>query len=82
MRSSGQKAPLRLLDQPNADPYYAALEKELLDAINATGFARRALAVQNHLPWAFVSNSCPPWACLPVAVNVSHCVTRRASAEV
>ncbi len=31
-----KKALLRPLDQPNADPYYAALEKELLDAINAT----------------------------------------------
>ena len=33
-----KKALLRPLDQPNADPYYAALEKELLDAINATGY--------------------------------------------
>lgn len=33
-----KKALLRPLDTPNADPYYAALEKELLDAINATGF--------------------------------------------
>ena len=28
-----KKALLRPLDQPNADPYYAALEKELLDAL-------------------------------------------------
>ena len=33
-----KKALLRPLDLPNADPYYAALEKELLDAINATGY--------------------------------------------
>ena len=28
---------LRPIDQPNADPYYAALEKELLEAINGLG---------------------------------------------
>ena len=33
-----KQALLRPLDVPNPDPYYAALEKELLDAINATGF--------------------------------------------
>ena len=54
-----KKALLRPLDQPNADPYYAALEKELLDAINATGFGPQALAVQ-PLAWASALNSCPP----------------------
>ena len=46
-----KKALLRPLDKPNADPYYAALEKELLDAINATGFGPQALAVPRPV-WA------------------------------
>ena len=32
-----KKALLRPLDQPNPDPYYAALEQSLLEAVNALG---------------------------------------------
>lgn len=40
-----KKALLRPLDQPNADPYYAALEKELLEPSMQPALAGRALAV-------------------------------------
>lgn len=53
------KAPLRLLDQPNADPYYAALEKSCWMPSMQPALARRALAVQPPA-WASALNSCPP----------------------
>ena len=56
-----KKALLRPLDEPNADPYYAALEKELLDAINATGFGPQALAVPRPVWGLPLSKSPPMW---------------------
>ena len=77
-----KKALLRPLDQPNADPYYAALEKELLDAINATGFGPKGFGGATTCLGVCIEQLPTHVACLPVAVNVSCHVTRRASAEV
>ncbi len=77
-----KKALLRPLDQPNADPYYAALEKELLDAINATGFGPQGFGCATTCLGVCIEQLPTHVACLPVAVNVSCHVTRRASAEV
>lgn len=77
-----KKALLRPLDQPNADPYYAALEKELLDAINATGFGPQGFGGATTCLAVCIEQLPTHVACLPVAVNVSCHVTRRASAEV
>lgn len=77
-----KKALLRPLDQPNADPYYAALEKELLDAINATGFGPQGFGGATTCLGVCIERLPTHVACLPVAVNVSCHVTRRASAEV
>ena len=77
-----KKALLRPLDQPNADPYYAALEKELLDAINATGFGPQGFGSATTCLGVCIEQLPTHVACLPVAVNVSCHVTRRASAEV
>ena len=77
-----KKALLRPLDQPNADPYYAALEKELLDAINATGFGPQGFGGATPCLGVCIEQLPTHVACLPVAVNVSCHVTRRASAEV
>ena len=77
-----KKALLRPLDQPNADPYYAALEKELLDAINATGFGPQGFGGVITCLGVCIEQLPTHVACLPVAVNVSCHVTRRASAEV
>ena len=77
-----KKALLRPLDEPNADPYYAALEKELLDAINATGFGPQGFGGATTCLGVCIEQLPTHVACLPVAVNVSCHVTRRASAEV
>ena len=60
---------LRPIDQPNPDPFYAALEAELLEEINGLGIG----------PQGFGGRT----TCLglAVAVNVSCHVTRRASTE-
>lgn len=60
-----KKALLRPLDEPNADPYYAALEKELLDAINATGFGPQGLAVPRPAWGLPLSKSLPMWPACP-----------------
>ena len=77
-----KKALLRPLDQPNADPYYAALEKELLDAINATGFGPQGFGGATTCLGVCIEQLPTQVACLPAAVNVSCHVTRRASTEV
>ena len=70
---------LRPLDDPNADPYYAALEKELLDAINATGFGPQGFGGATTCLGVAIEQKPTHVACLPVAVNISCHVTRRAS---
>ena len=62
--------------------YYAALEKELLDAINATGFGPQGFGGATTCLGVCIEQLPTHVACLPVAVNVSCHVTRRASAEV
>ena len=76
-----KKALLRPLDKPNANPYYAALEKELLDAINTTGFGPQGFGGATTCLGVAIEQKPPHVACLPVAVNISCHVTRRASAE-
>ena len=77
-----KRALLRPLDRPNADPYYAALERELLNAINATGFGPQWFGGASTCLGVSIEQAPTHVACLPVAVNVSCHVTRRASAEV
>ena len=74
-----KKALLRPLDEPNADPYYAALEKELLGAINATGFGPQGFGGATTCLGVAIEQKPTHVACLPVAVNISCHVTRRAS---
>ncbi len=77
-----KKALLRPLDTPNPDPYYAALEKELLDDVNATGFGPQGFGGLTTCLGVAIEQMPTHVACLPVAVNVSCHVTRRASREV
>lgn len=77
-----KKALLRPLDVPNTDPYYAALEKELLDAVNATGFGPQGFGGATTCLGVTIEQRPTHVACLPVAVNISCHVTRRASREV
>ena len=74
-----KQALLRPLDVPNPDPYYAALEKELLDAINATGFGPQGFGGATTCLGVAIEQRPTHVAGLPVAVNISCHVTRRAS---
>ncbi len=76
-----KKALLRPLDKPNADPYYAALERQLLDEINAMGIGPQGFGGKTTCLGVSIEKMATHVACLPVAVNISCHVTRRASAK-
>ena len=76
-----KKALLRPLDEPNADPYYAALESQLLDEINAMGIGPQGFGGKTTCLGVSIEKMATHVACLPVAVNISCHVTRRASAK-
>ena len=71
-----KKALMRSTDERNADPFYADLENELLEKINALGigpqgFGGKTTALAVHI------EQCPTHiAGLPVAVNINCHVTR------
>lgn len=70
---------LRPVDQPNPDPFYAALEKELLEEINALGIGPQGFGGRTTALGLNIETMPTHVAGLPVAVNVSCHVTRRAS---
>ena len=70
---------LRPIDQPNADPYYAVLEKELLEAVNALGTGPQGFGGRTTALGLNIETMPTHVAGLPVAVNISCHVTRRAS---
>ena len=76
-----KKALLRPLDEPNPDPYYAALEQELLEKINAMGIGPQGFGGKTTCLGVCIEKAATHVACLPVAVNMSCHVTRRAWAE-
>lgn len=74
-----KEALLRPLEVPNPDPYYANLERELLGAINATGFGPQGFGGATTCLGVSILQAPTHVACLPVAVNMGCHVTRRAS---
>lgn len=70
---------LRPLDRPNPDPYYAALEAELLEKINALGIGPQGFGGRTTCLGLAIETAPTHVAGLPVAVNVSCHVTRRAA---
>ena len=76
-----KKALLRPLDVPNPDPYYAALERELLAAVNEIGIGPQGFGGKTTCLGLSIEQAPTHVAGLPAAVNVSCHVTRRASAE-
>lgn len=71
-----KKALLRNVDIPNENPFYADLEKELLDKINALGIGPQGFGGKTTA-LAVNIESCPTHiAGLPVAVNINCHVTR------
>ena len=59
------------------DPYYAALERELLQAVNAMGIGPQGFGGATTCLGVSIEQAPTHVACLPVAVNVSCHVTRR-----
>ena len=76
-----KKALLRPLDVPNPDPYYADLEKALLEEINALGIGPQGFGGRTTCLGLAIEQMPTHVAGLPVAVNVSCHVTRRATAR-
>lgn len=76
-----KKALLRPLDEPNPDPYYAELERELLESVNALGIGPQGFGGRTTALGLAVETAPTHVAGLPVAVNMSCHATRRASAE-
>ena len=74
-----KEALLLPLDQRNPDPYYAALEEELLAEINRTGIGPQGLGGETTALGLHILTAPTHIAGLPVAVNVSCHVTRHQS---
>ena len=74
-----KKALMRSTDERNKDEYYAALEAELLDRINALGIGPQGFGGRTTALGLNIETMPTHVAGLPVAVNVSCHVTRRAS---
>lgn len=72
---------LRPVDEPNSDEYYAALERELLDKINALGIGPQGFGGKTTALAVLIEAMPTHVAGLPVAVNISCHATRRASAS-
>lgn len=70
---------LRPIDQPNSDPFYAALENQLLWEINALGIGPQGFGGKTTALGVNIETMPTHVAGLPVAVNISCHVTRRAS---
>jgi len=71
-----KKALLRPVDESNPNPYYADLEKELLDKINALGIGPQGFGGRTTALAVNIETFPTHIAGLPVAVNISCHVTR------
>ena len=74
-----KKALIRPVDQPNQNPYYAELEAELLEKINALGIGPQGFGGLSTALAVNVETYATHIAALPVAVNINCHVTRHAS---
>ena len=72
---------LRPIDRPNPDPFYAQMEQELLEEINALGVGPQGFGGKTTCLGLSIETMPTHVASLPVAVNVSCHATRRASAS-
>ena len=73
---------LRPIDEPNPDQFYAEMEQELLRRINALGTGPQGFGGRTTALGVNLETLPTHVAGLPVAVNVSCHVTRRASVEI
>jgi fumarate hydratase subunit alpha len=65
-----KRALLRPLDRPNTDPFYARMEQDLLDRINALGLGPQGLGGDTTALAVLVETAPCHIASLPVAVNL------------
>lgn len=72
---------LRPLGEKNPDEYYAALEQELLEGINALGIGPQGFGGRTTALAVLIETMPTHVAGLPVAVNISCHATRRTSAS-
>lgn len=75
-----KRAMLRPLDSCNPDPYYAMLENELLQSVNALGIGPQGFGGKTTALKINIEAMPTHIAGLPVAANVNCHVTRRATA--
>jgi len=75
-----KEALVELREGPHPDPYYDALENELLEAVNATGIGPQGFGGKTTALSVRIKAYPTHIAGLPVAVNVGCHVTRHASA--
>ena len=75
-----KQALLRPLDVSHPDPWYAAMERELLEKINALGVGPQGFGGRTTALGLAIETAPTHVAGLPVAVNMSCHATRRASA--
>ena len=71
-----KKALLRNTDQRNADPFWAALEEELLESINSLGIGPQGFGGKTTALCVNIEQFPAHIASLPVAVNINCHVTR------
>lgn len=76
-----KEALLRPLDRSHPDPFYAELERELLDEINALGIGPQGFGGKTTALGLAIETAATHVAGLPVAVNINCHATRRATAE-
>ena len=71
-----KKALMRHAGEPNPDPYYAAMERELLERINALGIGPQGFGGKTTALAVHIEQFPTHIAGLPVAVNINCHVTR------
>ena len=76
-----KKALMRSTDERNPDPFYADLEKELLEKINALGLGPQGVGGQTTALCVNIEKLPTHIAGLPVAVNINCHVTRHKHAS-
>lgn len=76
-----KKALMRSLDEENPNPFYANLEKELLEEVNALGIGPQGFGGLTTAIAVNIESYATHIAGLPVAVNINCHVTRHKSVE-
>lgn len=77
-----KKALCRPVSERNTNPFYADMEKELLERINALGIGPQGFGGKTTALAVNIETAPTHIAGLPVAVNIGCHVTRHASAEI